>query len=147
MLQDRMQLFQVLVLIDSADLPWNDFVQSCIVEHILLFDLIVHYICDIVQWLNIVCLLMIGSGTLFIIDILPNGQAQELRALEWSNGLFDVTWSENNENIAVTGSGDGSLQLWDISQMKVNIPIDCVVTFWLYSNIFVVLYLSCHTVH
>lgn len=27
--------------------------------------------------------------------------------------MFDVTWSENNEHVLVTCSGDGSLQLWD----------------------------------
>lgn len=32
---------------------------------------------------------------------------------EWSDGLFDVAWSEANEHILVAGGGDGSLQLWD----------------------------------
>jgi WD40 repeat protein len=29
------------------------------------------------------------------------------------DGLFDVAWSEANENQLVTASGDGSLKLWD----------------------------------
>lgn len=32
---------------------------------------------------------------------------------EWSDGLFDISWSETNEHVMVTGAGDGSLQLWD----------------------------------
>ncbi|KAB0407283.1 hypothetical protein E2I00_000138, partial [Balaenoptera physalus] len=35
---------------------------------------------------------------------------------DWNDGLFDVTWSENNEHILVTCSGDGSLQLWDTAR-------------------------------
>ncbi|KAL0623685.1 Peroxisomal targeting signal 2 receptor, partial [Plecturocebus cupreus] len=35
---------------------------------------------------------------------------------DWNDGLFDVTWSENNEHVLVTCSGDGSLQLWDTAK-------------------------------
>ncbi|MGH0179891.1 UNVERIFIED_CONTAM: hypothetical protein FKN15_008544 [Acipenser sinensis] len=34
-------------------------------------------------------------------------------SFDWNDGLFDVTWSENNEHVLVTASGDGSLQIWD----------------------------------
>lgn len=34
-------------------------------------------------------------------------------SFDWNNGLFDVTWSENNEHVLVTAGGDGSLQIWD----------------------------------
>lgn len=34
-------------------------------------------------------------------------------SFDWNDGLFDVTWSENNEHVLVTGGGDGSLQIWD----------------------------------
>lgn len=37
-------------------------------------------------------------------------------SFDWNDGLFDVTWSENNEHILVTCSGDGSLQLWDTAK-------------------------------
>lgn len=36
-----------------------------------------------------------------------------LDSFDWNDGLFDVTWSENNEHVLVTGAGDGSLQIWD----------------------------------
>ena len=38
------------------------------------------------------------------------------RSFDWNDGLFDVTWSENNEHVLVTCSGDGSLQLWDTAR-------------------------------
>jgi peroxin-7 len=31
------------------------------------------------------------------------------------DGLFDLAWSELHQNQIVTGSGDGSLKLWDIT--------------------------------
>ncbi|KPP62045.1 peroxisomal biogenesis factor 7-like, partial [Scleropages formosus] len=36
----------------------------------------------------------------------------------WKDGLYDVTWSENNEHVLVTGSGDGSLQVWDTARSQ-----------------------------
>lgn len=36
-----------------------------------------------------------------------------MHSFDWNDGLFDVTWSENNEHVLVTGAGDGSLQIWD----------------------------------
>ena len=53
-----------------------------------------------------------------IIEQTPEG-ARLARSFEWNDGLFDLTWSENNENVLVTGSGDGGLQVWDIAQAKV----------------------------
>jgi peroxin-7 len=45
----------------------------------------------------------------------PDGSAVHLAdKLEWSDGLFDVTWSEGHEGHLITCSGDGSLQLWDL---------------------------------
>lgn len=37
-------------------------------------------------------------------------------SFDWNDGLFDVTWSENNEHVLVTCTGDGSLQLWDTAK-------------------------------
>lgn len=39
-------------------------------------------------------------------------------SFDWNDGLFDVTWSENNENVLITCSGDGSLQIWDMAKTK-----------------------------
>lgn len=34
-------------------------------------------------------------------------------SFDTQDGLFDVCWSEVNENQLVTASGDGSIKLWD----------------------------------
>ena len=59
-----------------------------------------------------------GGGSIFFLDVTPNGVVL-VKAFDWTDALFDVTWSENSEQIAVTGSGDGSLQVWDITQPQV----------------------------
>ena len=57
---------------------------------------------------------------MFILDALPNGEIVPIRTFNWTNGLFDVTWSENNEEIAICGSGDGTVQLWNINHPTVS---------------------------
>lgn len=52
-----------------------------------------------------------GGGTLFHFE-LQNNEIIELQRLEWSDGLFDVTWCPYVPDMAVTSSGDGSLQIW-----------------------------------
>uniref|UniRef100_A0A671TWA5 Peroxin-7 n=1 Tax=Sparus aurata TaxID=8175 RepID=A0A671TWA5_SPAAU len=53
-----------------------------------------------------------GCGTLLVLDEMETGVVL-VRSWEWSDGLFDISWSETNEHVMVTGAGDGSLQLWD----------------------------------
>ncbi|TSP57629.1 Peroxisomal targeting signal 2 receptor [Bagarius yarrelli] len=53
-----------------------------------------------------------GCGTLLVLEQ-RESDIQLARSFDWNDGLFDVTWSENNEHVLVTGSGDGSLQIWD----------------------------------
>lgn len=72
--------------------------------------------------LFVITVLVAGCGTILLIDSSPGGLISTHR-FEWNDALFDVTWSENNEHIAVTGSGDGSLQVWDFAQPKVRIPV------------------------
>jgi len=60
---------------------------------------------------------IIGCGTVFFLDINNDG-IKCVRSFEWNQALFDVTWSEDNENIAVTASGDGAIQVWDMVQDK-----------------------------
>ncbi|XP_033740848.1 peroxisomal targeting signal 2 receptor-like [Pecten maximus] len=55
-----------------------------------------------------------GCGTLFVLDTTPNGLVP-LRVYQWNDGLFEVTWSEDNDNVLVTAAGDGSVLLWDVS--------------------------------
>ncbi|XP_070595987.1 peroxisomal biogenesis factor 7 [Erythrolamprus reginae] len=53
-----------------------------------------------------------GCGTLVVLEQNEVG-LHLFRSFDWNDGLFDVTWSENNEHVLVTSSGDGSLQIWD----------------------------------
>uniref|UniRef100_A0A674I293 Peroxin-7 n=1 Tax=Terrapene triunguis TaxID=2587831 RepID=A0A674I293_9SAUR len=53
-----------------------------------------------------------GCGTLAVLEQNEAGICL-FRSFDWNDGLFDVTWSENNEHVLVTSSGDGSLQIWD----------------------------------
>ncbi|KTF93886.1 hypothetical protein cypCar_00004692 [Cyprinus carpio] len=53
-----------------------------------------------------------GCGTLLVLEQ-READVLLVRSFDWNDGLFDVTWSENNEHVLVTGGGDGSLQIWD----------------------------------
>ncbi|MBN3326477.1 PEX7 protein, partial [Atractosteus spatula] len=53
-----------------------------------------------------------GCGTLLVLEQNDIGISL-IKSFDWNDGLFDVTWSESNEHVLVTGSGDGSLQIWD----------------------------------
>ena len=46
---------------------------------------------------------------------------------EWSEGLFDCSWSERNPDVNVAASGDGSLQVWDLKNPKVNIILKFII--------------------
>jgi len=56
-----------------------------------------------------------GGGTLFLLDVVPDNGLVEVACTQWSDGLFDVAWSETDPNIVVSASGDGGLQLWNVS--------------------------------
>lgn len=57
-----------------------------------------------------------GGGTLFILEITADRKRLvELQNFHWTDGLFDCVWSENDPMLVVTASGDGSLQLWNLS--------------------------------
>ncbi|KAJ7411696.1 Peroxisomal targeting signal 2 receptor [Willisornis vidua] len=60
---------------------------------------------------------MAGCGTLAVLEQNESGIVL-LRSFDWNDGLFDVTWSENNEHVLITCSGDGSLQIWDTAKTK-----------------------------
>ncbi|XP_066991221.1 peroxisomal targeting signal 2 receptor [Anabrus simplex] len=56
-----------------------------------------------------------GGGTLFLLEVTPDGNLTEISTFQWTDGLFDVVWSETDANIVVSASGDGVLQLWNVS--------------------------------
>ncbi|KAL2267640.1 hypothetical protein VTJ83DRAFT_4917 [Remersonia thermophila] len=57
---------------------------------------------------------IIGNGRLFVVGLGPAGIQIE-RAFDTNDALYDLAWSEINENQVVVATGDGSLKLFDIS--------------------------------
>ncbi|KAG2232495.1 WD40-repeat-containing domain protein [Thamnidium elegans] len=55
---------------------------------------------------------LVGNGRLFIMAAQGEGMAIE-RAYDTQDGLYDVAWSEVNENQLIVSSGDGSIKMWD----------------------------------
>ncbi|CAG9560121.1 unnamed protein product [Danaus chrysippus] len=51
-----------------------------------------------------------GGGTLFFLELTQDGSSLvELQKIEWSDGLFDVSWSGCTEGLAACGAGDGGV--------------------------------------
>lgn len=50
-----------------------------------------------------------------MLELVPDNGLVEVACTQWSDGLFDVAWSETDANIIVSASGDGGLQLWNMS--------------------------------
>ena len=55
-----------------------------------------------------------GGGTLFSLELTPDGKLMETGNYQWSDGLFDVAWSEVDPAVVVTVSGDCSMQIWNL---------------------------------
>lgn len=56
-----------------------------------------------------------GGGTLFFLELSQdNVTIVKTHKVEWTDGLFDVVWSEATDGVAVSGSGDGGLQVWRV---------------------------------
>lgn len=54
-----------------------------------------------------------GPGALIIFESSLATGFRESRRYSWKDVLFDVTWSEIQEQILVAASGDGSLLVYD----------------------------------
>ena len=57
---------------------------------------------------------IIGNGKQYVVQMTPEG-LREWRVFDTVDGLYDCAWSEENENILVSASGDGSVKAWDIN--------------------------------
>ncbi|KAI9024349.1 WD40-repeat-containing domain protein [Phycomyces nitens] len=59
---------------------------------------------------------LVGNGRLYLLAAGggPEGIMAE-RVYDTQDGLFDLAWSEVNENQLVTSSGDGSIKMWDVT--------------------------------
>eukprot|EP01095_Lingulamoeba_sp_RSL-Kostka_P006950 TRINITY_DN2207_c1_g1_i1.p1 TRINITY_DN2207_c1_g1~~TRINITY_DN2207_c1_g1_i1.p1 ORF type:complete len:121 (+),score=27.78 TRINITY_DN2207_c1_g1_i1:34-396(+) len=56
---------------------------------------------------------IVGNGRQLILN-LDMGGLNVHSAFDTQDGLYDCAWSEENENILVSGSGDGSIKIWDV---------------------------------
>ena len=56
---------------------------------------------------------LVGNGRLYILQIDPLGNIISPILWETQDGLFDVAWSELNENQVAVASGDGLIKLFD----------------------------------
>ena len=72
--------------------------------------------------------MFVGSGAVFFLDVTPDGHIVPCRRFTWKQGLYDVTWSEFNETVAVTCSADGSIQVWDVDA-KSQVCHSCIARF------------------
>lgn len=59
-----------------------------------------------------------GGGSLQLLDLGLPGSGL-VHSCDWQDGLFDVTWSEQDPRSVVSAAGDGSLQLWDTTHPQV----------------------------
>ena len=57
---------------------------------------------------------IVGNGRLFVLGLGPAGMQIE-KAFDTNDALYDLAWSEINENQLVVATGDGSLKLFDLS--------------------------------
>jgi peroxin-7 len=67
---------------------------------------------------------LVGNGRLWILrtNTGPHGMDAE-KFYDTQDGLFDAAWSEQHEHQLVTGSGDGTIKLWDITLSVSNVMI------------------------
>ncbi|KAJ1940411.1 peroxisomal targeting signal 2 receptor, partial [Linderina pennispora] len=59
---------------------------------------------------------LVGNGRLSVLQMCAGPEGlQPRQSYDTQDALFDLTWSEVHENQVATGSGDGSIKLWDIT--------------------------------
>jgi peroxin-7 len=56
---------------------------------------------------------IIGNGRQYVLRINPDN-LELVATFDTQDGLYDCSWSEENENHLISGSGDGSIKLWDL---------------------------------
>lgn len=57
---------------------------------------------------------IVGNGRLFALGLTPQGVAVE-KTFDTNDALYDLAWSELNENQLLAAAGDGALRLFDLA--------------------------------
>lgn len=57
-----------------------------------------------------------------MLDLSPAG-ISEFAAFDTADGAYDVTWSEENDNIVLSAIADGSVKIWDLALPPAANPI------------------------
>lgn len=61
-----------------------------------------------------------GGGTLFLLSYdKKKCLITKKYEMSWEDGLFDVVWSRSVKSLLVTGSGDGTVQMWNYKYPQV----------------------------
>ena len=59
---------------------------------------------------------------LFSLQLTPAGLV-ETAAFDTADGLYDCAWSEENENVVLAASGDGSVKVYDLAAPPMANPL------------------------
>jgi len=60
-----------------------------------------------------------GSGFVFLLDLTPENELVLYSQLQWSDGIFDVAFAEDHPDVLISASGDGAVQLWNVTNPQV----------------------------
>ena len=68
---------------------------------------------------------IIGNGVQYVLDQRggPGAPLVEVARFDAADGLYDCCWSEENENVLVSASGDGSVKVWDVAAPPMANPL------------------------
>ena len=57
---------------------------------------------------------IVGNGALCVLEQLPSGELIKQYLVLTNNGVFDLSWSEENQNQIMVGMADGTVRLYDL---------------------------------
>ena len=68
---------------------------------------------------------IIGNGVQYVLEQRggPGAPLVEVARFDAADGLYDCCWSEENESVLVSASGDGSVKVWDVAAPPMANPL------------------------